>query len=105
MSHVGDLKWWQKPLGKEDKKNPWHALPNSVDVEMTAYGLLTYLQRGLVQDALPIMKWLITQRNEQGGFASTQVNTYCMVHGTGDILKSKKIVLEYSFRITLCNGN
>jgi hypothetical protein len=28
-----------------------------------------------------------------------------MVHGTGDILRSKKIVLEYSFRITLCNEN
>ncbi|XP_021920080.1 CD109 antigen-like isoform X2 [Zootermopsis nevadensis] len=68
----GDLKWWQKSLGKDDKKNPWYALPNSVDVEMTAYGLLTYLEHGLVQDALPIMKWLITQRNEQGGFASTQ---------------------------------
>ncbi|XP_023714120.1 CD109 antigen isoform X3 [Cryptotermes secundus] len=68
----GDLKWWRKPIGVDDQKNPWYGLPNSVDVEMTAYGLLTYLQRGLVQDALPVMKWLITQRNEQGGFASTQ---------------------------------
>lgn len=68
----GDMKWWSKPIGMDDKKNPWYGLPNSVDVEMTAYGLLIYLQRGLVQEALPIMKWLITQRNEQGGFASTQ---------------------------------
>jgi CD109 antigen len=91
------MKWWQKPLGKDDKTNPWYALPNSVDVEMTAYGLLTYLQRGLVQDALPIMKWLIAQRNEQGGFASTQVNTYHMIDDIGDITKSKKIVAENSF--------
>jgi CD109 antigen len=68
------MKWWRKPLGVDDQKNPWYGLPNSVDVEMTAYGLLTYIQRGLIQDALPVMKWLITQRNEQGGFASTQVN-------------------------------
>ncbi|PSN57619.1 hypothetical protein C0J52_00529 [Blattella germanica] len=69
----GDTKWWMKSLGQDEKKNPWYSLPNSVDVEMTAYGLLTYLQRGLVQDALPIMKWLVSQRNEQGGFASTQI--------------------------------
>jgi CD109 antigen len=69
------MKWWRKPIGVDGQKNPWYGLPNSVDVEMTAYGLLTYIQRGLVQDALPVMKWLITQRNEQGGFASTQVNT------------------------------
>lgn len=74
----GDMKWWSKPIGVDDKKNPWYELPNSVAVEMTAYGLLIYLQRGLVQDALPIMKWLISQRNEQGGFASTQVIT---LHG------------------------
>ncbi|KAJ9579456.1 hypothetical protein L9F63_024438, partial [Diploptera punctata] len=66
-----DYEWWKKSIAKDDR-NPWHSLPSSVDVEMTAYGLLTYLQRGLVQDALPIMKWLISQRNEQGGFASTQ---------------------------------
>ncbi|XP_069677480.1 CD109 antigen-like isoform X2 [Periplaneta americana] len=68
----GDMKWWVKPIGKDEDKNPWYGVPNSVDVEMTAYGLLTYLQRGLVQDALPIMRWLVSQRNEQGGFASTQ---------------------------------
>jgi len=44
----------------------------SVDVEMTAYCLLTYLQRGLVTEALPIMRWMVAQRNSNGGFASTQ---------------------------------
>lgn len=56
-----------------DEKNPWVKEPNSVDVEMTAYSLLTYLQRGLVEDALPILHWLVSQQNEQGGFASSQV--------------------------------
>lgn len=56
-----------------DKKNPWVDEPNSVDVEMTAYALLTYLQRGLVEDALPILHWLVSQQNDQGGFASSQV--------------------------------
>lgn len=39
---------------------------------MTAYAMLTYLERNLVEDTLPIMRWLVAQRNEQGGFASTQ---------------------------------
>lgn len=66
------MKWWKKPVPSGEEKNPWNALPNGVSVEMTAYALLTYLERGLVADAFPIMKWLVAQRNEQGGFASTQ---------------------------------
>lgn len=67
------MKFWKKPAAKGDEKNPWHyELPNGVSVEMTAYAMLTYLERGLVQDALPIMKWLVSQRNGEGGFASTQ---------------------------------
>lgn len=68
------MKWWSKPLDKDDEKNPWYSLPNPVNVEMTAYALLTYLLKGHVSDALPVMKWMVSQRNEEGGFASTQVS-------------------------------
>ena len=71
---AGEHRWWKKaPEGDAD--NPWSGLAgsNSVDVEMTSYALLTYLQRGLVEKALPVMQWLIAQRNSNGGFASTQV--------------------------------
>ncbi|XP_046483767.1 CD109 antigen isoform X3 [Neodiprion pinetum] len=67
----GDYMWWSKPI-PEDNKNPWYSLPSSVDVEMTSYALLTYLRRNMVADSLPIMKWLVSQRNADGGFASTQ---------------------------------
>lgn len=68
----GDLKWWSKPI-QEDDKNPWYySLPRPVDVEMTSYTLLTYLERNLVTDSVPLMKWLVKQRNAEGGFASTQ---------------------------------
>ncbi|XP_031828991.1 thioester-containing protein 1 allele R1 isoform X2 [Nomia melanderi] len=67
----GDLKWWNKPVPKDDK-NPWYSLPRSVDVEMTSYALLTYLRRNLVSDSIPLMKWLVKQRNAEGGFSSTQ---------------------------------
>lgn len=55
-----------------DAKNIWYTKPNSVNVEMTAYGLLALLEAGLYADALPIVKWLVNQRNELGGFQSTQ---------------------------------
>lgn len=69
-----DIKWWNKPIPVNDK-NPWYySLPRSIDVEMTSYSLLTYLERNLIADSIPIMKWLVKQRNAEGGFASTQVN-------------------------------
>lgn len=69
-----DIKWWNKPIPVNDK-NPWYYyLPRSIDVEMTSYSLLTYLERNLIADSIPVMKWLVKQRNAEGGFASTQVN-------------------------------
>lgn len=68
-----DLKWWSKPVPVGDK-NPWfEALPRSVDVEMTSYTLMTYLRKNLVTDSIAVMKWLVKQRNPEGGFSSTQV--------------------------------
>lgn len=67
-------KFWNKTLPESEKKSYdyFHSKPNSVNVEMSAYGLLAFVEAGLDTDALPILKWLISQRNEQGGFASTQ---------------------------------
>lgn len=55
-----------------DAKNIWYSKPNSVNIEITAYGLLAVLEAGLIPDALSIVKWLVNQRNELGGFQSTQ---------------------------------
>jgi CD109 antigen len=66
------MKHWEKQIAESDEKSPWNLHPNSVNVEMTAYALQTFLQAGLDSDAIPIMKWLISQRNENGGFQSTQ---------------------------------
>lgn len=67
-----DLKWWSKPIPTNDK-NPWYSLPRPVDIEMTSYALITYIRRNLITDSVPVMKWLVRQRNAEGGFASTQV--------------------------------
>ncbi|CAB3366518.1 Hypothetical predicted protein [Cloeon dipterum] len=68
-----DVKWWSKPVPDNDKKNPWRQFKTDpIAVEMTSYALLIYLERGLVRDSLPILKWLVSQRNSNGGFESTQ---------------------------------
>lgn len=51
-------------------------ISRSSDVEMTGYALLSYLKRRdfLATNAVKIVKWLSKQRNDFGGFSSTQVS-------------------------------
>lgn len=44
----------------------------TLNVETTAYVLLTLQSIGNDSECLPILKWLLTQRNDQGGFEGTQ---------------------------------
>lgn len=39
---------------------------------MTSYALLTFLEANLVDDAIPILNWLINQQNNIGGFSSSR---------------------------------
>ncbi|UYV85159.1 CD109 [Cordylochernes scorpioides] len=42
-------------------------------IETTAYALMTYVMRGEASGAaLPLVRWLISKQNENGGFLSTQ---------------------------------
>lgn len=72
MIVLDDKKWWEKPVPAADVKNIWYAKPNTVNVEITSYGLLALLEAGFYSDALPVIRWLVNQRNELGGFQSTQ---------------------------------
>ena len=78
--------WSQKPAPTSDAR-PW-SQPEPVDVELTAYVLLTLLSKGdLTQKELgkatSIVAWLAKQRNAYGGFSSTQVNSLflCLLSG------------------------
>jgi CD109 antigen len=67
------LKYWSKEIKNDSKENHcWHPRPNSVNVEMSAYALQAFIDSGKDSDGIPIMKWLVSQRNENGGFQSTQ---------------------------------
>ena len=54
------------PLPPVDKPSP-------VDVEIAAYALLTHAHNKDFASGRPVMKWLMAQRNAQGGFLSAHV--------------------------------
>ena len=45
---------------------------NSINIETTAYALLAFTEANREIEAAEIMKWLVSQRSENGGFYSTQ---------------------------------
>ncbi|EDV58062.1 CD109 antigen [Drosophila erecta] len=57
----GDHKWW---TGADNSK--------SSDVETTSYVLLALLEQNGLDSAKPIVDWLISKRNSNGGFVSSQ---------------------------------
>ncbi|ULU14319.1 hypothetical protein L3Y34_016681 [Caenorhabditis briggsae] len=58
----------EKP--KEARAYLFQARP--VDIETTSYAVLSYLSQNQTSEALSIIRWLVSQRNELGGFTSTQ---------------------------------
>lgn len=44
----------------------------SIDVEITAYGVLALVQANRASEIFPYFKWLLAQRNDRGGFVGTQ---------------------------------
>lgn len=94
--HIGEYMYWgnqevpQPPSKLENQK--YFALPrlpyefDSINIETTAYALLTYVSRRelLVE---PIVRWLIAQRLNDGGWASTSDTSVAM-----------KALIEYTVR-------
>ncbi|XP_060078507.1 CD109 antigen-like [Ylistrum balloti] len=53
---------WQPPITKS----------RALDVEVTAYIMLAFIERNDIENSLQMLKWLVTQQNSKGGFISTQ---------------------------------
>lgn len=69
----GDKKSWNIPKNETKKeKDYYYWAPPTYDVEITAYAFLAGAENQTPEEMLPIIKWLIAQRNSQGGFSSTQ---------------------------------
>ena len=81
---AGDFVYWSPSPISEIRRETFNNVPflhprqdqtnDSVAVQATAYALLAYLRNNWYHDAIPIMKWLQTMRNTDGGFSSTQVD-------------------------------
>ncbi|XP_064195938.1 CD109 antigen [Anguilla rostrata] len=65
--HDNVMSWRSSSSGLSES---WQ--PRSSGIEMAAYVLLTLFKLAMVDQAIPLMKWLIVQRNHLGGYGSTQ---------------------------------
>lgn len=71
---TGDMIHWEKPDNNaQQNQNAWwyHSQPLSVNIEITAYALLYYANIDLAI-AAKIAKWLVSQKNQFGGYGSSQ---------------------------------
>ncbi|XP_036269992.1 CD109 antigen [Pipistrellus kuhlii] len=63
----GSLFWVSSVSGLSES---WQS--SSLDIQVSAYALLSHIVQHQVAEGIPIMRWLSRQRNNLGGFASTQ---------------------------------
>jgi CD109 antigen len=89
------LKYWTKAV----PENLSNQQPSAIDIEMTAYSLKAFVEAGRETESIPILKWLITQRNENGGFESTQDT--CVGLSALSQLAAKMYVAESQVEITV----
>ncbi|XP_055545961.1 thioester-containing protein 1 allele S1-like isoform X2 [Wyeomyia smithii] len=89
------------PLDKlleQSKINPERTMrwwdDGSASIETASYVLLTMMSAGLSVDAMPIMRWLISQRYDKGGYDNTQ-NTFVGL----------KALAEYSYKLSVSRNN
>ncbi|CAL1532262.1 unnamed protein product, partial [Lymnaea stagnalis] len=75
----GNILYWKANSSDADAPRVRYAIwrppriqAQSSDILITSYAILTFTELGRVNEALPAVRWLTTQRNEQGGFSSTQ---------------------------------
>ena len=66
---------WERPKPvAQPAYYTWQRKTDAINIEMTAYAMLTFLHRKDSAGALPIVRWMTSQRGAQGGFISTQVS-------------------------------
>ncbi|XP_013779799.1 CD109 antigen-like [Limulus polyphemus] len=102
----GDFLYWKgsEPLiDTTDKHSDHFFLPDSMDIEVTAYALLTYTLRAEIGKAVSIMRWLVSQQNENGGFSSTQ-DTVIGIQALGQ-LAARIVTSTISVNVTFRHGN
>ena len=68
------MKYWTKAKPIQTNERRHHSNNGkAINIELTAYALLTLALNNERDEGLQVLKWLISQRNPNGGFSSTQV--------------------------------
>ena len=68
-------KHWSKGVEIETQtfgKFIWEYRLPAKDIEMTAYALLSAIRNRDIEGGYPILAWLLSKRNQQGGFQTSQ---------------------------------
>lgn len=64
-----EFKWWSKTA---QISSGWSKRSKTLDVEVTSYALLTILDAGKFVEGLATLRWLLNERNAEGGFQGSQ---------------------------------
>lgn len=74
---LGQYLFWQNNGNQVYKQKLSWQSPNPrarpIDIETSAYALLYLAEKKDMSQGIKIVNWLVSQRNPQGGFSSTQV--------------------------------
>lgn len=70
----GDLVYWHYAVSQPSGSGSYSQGPSTYDVEATSYALLTYTLRpgSSVSSYIPVVRWLVTKRNSDGAYSSSQ---------------------------------
>ncbi|GFT73842.1 CD109 antigen [Nephila pilipes] len=83
--HEDQMFWDNKEsqVNMTDKQSDYWFLAPSIDVETAAYAIRTFALRSDPSGGLPVLKWLISKQNKNGGFSSTQ-DTVVALHAISE---------------------
>uniref|UniRef100_A0A1Q3G198 Putative alpha-macroglobulin n=1 Tax=Culex tarsalis TaxID=7177 RepID=A0A1Q3G198_CULTA len=110
MRTIADLSYWgndevpQPPTKLENQR--YFSLPrlpykyDSLNIETTAYALLTYVSRQETFIVEPIVRWLNSQRLTDGGWASSQ-DTGIVMLALGEYSKKNRVADVTSLSVTV----
>jgi len=76
---------------------------SSRSIEATAYAALYFMQKGELEESIPMIMWLASQRNENGGFRSSQ-DTVMGLQALAKFAEMSKAVMPKKTDLTISVG-
>ena len=85
-----------------EKGNPWTTVPNSVNIEMTGFALLSMLNRedSKFEESIPVVNWMLEQQNARGGI-SKFLSQALLAPPYGSQLRSMALMIDICFILNM----